>query len=242
MAIMPPVDLLLTELRGVFGDRLETLLTFGSHASTPDQTGVSSPAASGRLLHTLAVVDAVTFVDLAACASLSAGWLRRGLATPLILGADELRRSFDAFPLELAEIVATRRVIAGKDPLAAAVIKPEDLRQACEVQARSHLLHLREGYIEAAARTSAVAALVTSSAAPFKALLCNVARLEGADCAESSALAAYAATLGLPASVLERLQASGSSAAIKRADAGRLYTDCLDAAERLARYVDQWAC
>ena len=62
----------------------------------------------------------------------------------------ELRRALDAFPLELSEIIATRRVVAGHDLFADIVVPKQELRRACEVQARGHVLHLREGYIEAA--------------------------------------------------------------------------------------------
>jgi hypothetical protein len=240
MEIMPAVDLLLGDLRRVFGDRLSALLAFGRYGSEAGNADASVAPASGRLLHTLAIVDEVTFADLEACAPLSAAWSRRGLAIPLILGTDELARSLDAFPLELAEIIATRRLIAGTDPFSSGAVRPEDVRRACEVQARSHLLHLREGFIEAAGRASAVARLVGASAAPFRALLVNLARLERAGCANPSELAAYGRTLGLSAPVVERLQAEGRSAAVNRADARRMYADCLEAADRVVRYVDRW--
>ena len=39
----------------------------------------------------------------------------------------------------------------------ALTVDPADLRRACEVQARSHLLHLREGYLETRGRADALA-------------------------------------------------------------------------------------
>src|SRR5207244_13529705 len=115
----------------VFGDRLRMVAAFG-HAS-----------------HTVAVVDNVTAADLDKCAAFSHGWKKIGLAPPLVMAVGELSRALDAFPLEFSEILATRKLIAGTDLLADLKVPSEDLRRACEVQARSHLVHLREGYIEA---------------------------------------------------------------------------------------------
>lgn len=170
------------DLRGVFGSRLHSLLVYGAAAA--DASGASrNDSADPRPdpIHTLALVDRVALADLAACAGLAAAWRRRGLAMPLIVPAGEFARSLDAFPLEYGEIIARHAVIAGSSPFEGLGVKPDDVRRACEVQAKSHLLHLREGYIEAGGRPSEVARLVARSAAPFAALLANALRLLGAD-------------------------------------------------------------
>ena len=106
-------------------------------------------------------------------------WNKAGLDAPLLIVEGELRRALDAFPLELSEIIATRRVVAGPDLFADIVVPKQDLRRACEVQARGHVLHLREGYIEAAGDSKKIAALVSAAIPPFRALVKNVARLDG---------------------------------------------------------------
>src|SRR5262245_10078882 len=156
-------DRLAAQLREVFGDRLKMVATFGADA------------------HTCAIVESVTTEDLDKCARLfggSAGWKSAGLGAPLLISSDELKRALDAFPLEFSEIIATRRLIAGDDLLTTLSVPAEDLRRACEVQARSHLVHLREGYIEAGGDRKAVAALVAASKSPFQALVSNIARLD----------------------------------------------------------------
>ena len=49
-----------------------------------------------------------------------------------------------------------------------------DVRRACEVQARSHLLHLREGFLETRGRSDALADLIVQSAAAFAALVGSI--------------------------------------------------------------------
>ena len=100
-----------------------------------------------------------------------------GINTPLILPDEEFRRSLDAFPLEYGEIIRAHVVLFGDDPFAGATIVREDLRRACETQVKSHLVHLRESFIETRGNPRAVGELVRTAAPAFAALLRNVARL-----------------------------------------------------------------
>src|SRR5204863_6766614 len=112
--------------------------------------------------------------------ALVARWHDSGLATPLIVASHEFERSLDVFPLEFGAIIADHVVVTGADPFDALSVDAGDIRRACEVQARSHLLHLREGYLETAGRADALAVLIVDSAPAFAALLESMARLEGA--------------------------------------------------------------
>jgi hypothetical protein len=226
------VDALHADLQAVFGQRLQSLVVYGVHAK---QTVV---AASTELVNTLALVDAVTFHDLTACARYGAKWAKRRLAVPLLLGADEFRRSLDAFPLEYGDIIGHHIVIMGAEPFRDANVKLEDLRRGCELQAKSHLIHLREGFIEAGGDARAVSRLIAASARPFTALLANVLRLQGVEPATPDQIASFAETsLGLPAAVVTRVvNADGKPPG----DAMTFYRDYLGAVERLWNLVDEW--
>src|SRR5215216_2219067 len=152
---------LVSDLRNVFGDRLRSVVAYGPHLE--GQT--TAP------LTCLALVGSLTAADLEGCARRAAGWHRAAVATPLILPEDEFRRSLDAFPLEYGEIIRAHRRLFGSDPFAGVAIAAEDLRRACEAQVKSHLVHLREGYIEAGGHPSRIAELVRASAPGFAALL-----------------------------------------------------------------------
>ena len=194
---MSATDTLAAQLMEIFGPRLKMVATFGAET------------------HTCALVDSLTVDDLGRCAALSGGWKRLGLVPPLIVVRDELARALDAFPLEFSEIIATRRLIVGTDLFEGLKVPEDDLRRACEVQARGHLVHLRQGFIEAAGDAAAVARLVSASAVPFRALLANVARLDG----------------------------SSVDGLMKRLELGyqtKGFSEGLRAAERLVEYVDRW--
>jgi hypothetical protein len=195
---MSSIDALAAQLKDIFNDRLRMVAAFGDDANT------------------CAVVQTLTIEDLDRCAAHTDKWNKAGLDAPLLIVERELRRALDAFPLELSEIIATRRVIAGTDMFAEIMVPKHDLRRACEVQARGHVLHLREGYIESSGDPKRVAALVSAAIPPFRALVKNVARLEGIS----------------PKALVTQLNLDNFE---------KGFPDALRAAERIVEYVDRWS-
>jgi len=218
----PALQTLETDLRGIFGAHLQSLVHYGGHvhkAIDDHAHGHHAPV----LVHALVVVEALTATDLTECAKRITSWHDAGLATPLILPAAELARSLDTFPFEFSAILADHVVVAGRDPFEGLHIEPADLRWACEVQARSHLLHLRQGYVEARGRGDALAVLIVRSAPAWQSLLGNVARLENT-----------------PAPVDDVVKLTGVKE-IANEVAVRMFPSYLDAVERLTKDVDGWS-
>jgi|SRR5712691_10750198 len=229
----PAVDALVGDLRNVFAERLQSVVVYGAHAEGAG--GDSQPVLC------LALVATLDGADLDACARYAPRWKRQGLAIPLLLPGIEFRRSLDAFPLEYAEIIHAHKRVYGEEPFAGLTIRPEDLRRACETQAKSLLLHLREGFLEAGGRPHEVAQLVVASVPAFAALLRNVGRLHDVSVKDRAAATREGARIaGLPdvivADVLRLEQPRGVSAA----DPARLFPDYLATVEQLARFVDAW--
>lgn len=191
------IDALAGQLKEIFGDRLRMVAAFGDHGGA------------------CVVVESLTLGDLDRCAAHTVKSKTSGLETPLFFITGELRRALDAFPLEFSEIIATRRVVAGVDMFAEIQVPKQDLRRACEVQARGHVVHLREGYIESGGDARAIATLVSAAIAPFRALVTNVARLEGIS----------------PKALVTRLS-------LDNFETG--FPEALRAAERIVEYVDTW--
>lgn len=213
MPVSDAVAALDRDLRDIFGGRLRSLVAY----ATGDRSkGAAQP--------TLVVVEALTPADLRACAARVAVWHDAGLATPLMLEAPEFARSLDAFPFEFGAILADYEVVSGGDPFEGLRVDPADVRRACEVQARSHLLHLREGYIETRGRSDALADLIARSSPPLSALLKSVARLDAGRTVDP--VLAEVAGLG----------AGPVSPDIAR----RLFPQYLSAIEHLTNEIDRW--
>lgn len=206
---------LAADLHRIFGARLLSLVTYATADEERDG------------LHTLGLVERLTFQDLAACVPLVPGWRRAGCAVPLLLSRDEFVRTLDVFPVEYGDIIAHHVVIAGEDPFGGMQVSEADLRRAIELQVKSHLIHLREGYLENGGRPGAVARLMAASAPPLRALLTNLERLDpGA-----------AGRAGLTPELAQEVAAAARSTI---PDETALLTRYIAAVERLWQEVDGW--
>ena len=223
------LDSLARDLDRVFGQRLRSFVAYrGHHADGP--------------IHSCAIVETLRFEDLTACLPLTDAWHRSNLAVPLLLSPDELQRTTDAFPLEYASIIADHLVIRGDDAFARLSIARGDLRRACEAQAKSHLIHLREGFLESHGEVRAISRLLAHSAGPLRALLANLARLTDAGTAlDDSSLAAFAESrLGVPGNIVRDVFAAAGSQSSTIVDPTPLVMRYLDAAQVIWAHVDEW--
>ena len=213
---------LAADLTRIFRDRFVALVAY-------------DPAAS------LGFVETLTADDLEACSALVETWHREALATPLVLTPDEFRRSLDAFPLEYQAILDRHVLVAGRDPFGGCRIDAADLRRACETQARSHLIHLRQGWMEAGAHPHELVGLVARSAAPLRALLTSVAELQGVKVASADELAAFAEReAGMAGAVVRAVLALENTTPEHDQDVRSLLPAYLEAAGRLWSFIDAW--
>jgi hypothetical protein len=213
-------DRMAQDLGRVFGDRL-TAVVATSHTSGA------------------AFVTSITADDLDACTPLVASWHGEGLSTPVLLTPDEIRRSLDTFPLEYQALIDHHVVIAGDPHLESWVLAPEDLRRACEAQARGHLIHLRLGWLGSGSHPHDRAVLIARSAPALRALLSSVAHLTGALAKGVADLPAVAGTMGLPANLVRDILATETAPEAADALVPRL-PEYLAAAERLWVFIDEW--
>lgn len=234
------------ELQSIFSGRLQSVVIYGlrahAHPSLDPNHG-NGHSAHGRTapIRTLVVVASMTKDDLQACAALVESWHDAGLATPLLIAAGELEQSLDAFPLELDAILADHVVVSGRDPFASLAVDAADVRRACEVHARSHLLHLREGFLETRGRADALSVLIVQSAPAFSALAMSIARLEGRAGDDPAAAARHVERiLKLSGGAVTDVTNLVGVHEITSEEAERIFPPYLDAVERLVAYVNGW--
>jgi hypothetical protein len=227
-------DRLAADLQRVFGGDFVALVASGPTAS-------------------VAFARRIDARDLEALGPLSESWHREGLQSPLLLTPEEFRRSLDAFPVEYQTILDRHVAIAGQPPFDNASVDDRHLRQACEVQAKSHLLHLRQGWMEAGAHHDALESLLARSAAPLRAVLANLARLSADEHSprltthdprprthDPNDLAASGAALaGLPARLIADVLALEQNPDRAEALVSQMPA-YLAACEQLWAYIDTW--
>ncbi len=215
---------LAADLTRVFDDRFVALIATG-----PTRTA--------------AFASAIRADDLEALSALSQRWHLDGLDTPLLITPHEFVRSLDAFPVEYQAMIDRHELIAGVSPFSGERPAEADLRRACEVQAKSFLIHLRQGWLQASDHGhhgEDQAHLVSESAAPLRALIGNVARLHGVGFCSDQEIVAFAATIpGVSAEPVSSVLSLDERPELAEKLMPRM-NDYLMVAERLWAYVDSW--
>ncbi|HUR20505.1 MAG TPA: hypothetical protein VMZ90_06840 [Vicinamibacterales bacterium] len=212
---------LAADLTRVFGDRFVALIATG-----PTRTA--------------GFATAIRAGDLEALSALTQRWQLEGLDTPLLITPHEFVRSLDAFPVEYQAMLDRHELIAGVSPFSGERPAEADLRRACEVQAKSFLIHLRQGWLQASDHHHEQAQLVSESAAPLRALIGNVARLHGVGYCSDQEIVAFAGTIpGVAADLVSGVLSLDGRPELAKPFMPRM-NEYLMVAERLWAYVDGW--
>ncbi|NOT24316.1 MAG: hypothetical protein HOP22_16560 [Nitrospiraceae bacterium] len=160
------------EVEGKFGEQLEGLLLYGSAVRGEFLPGRSN-------LNILLLVSSYDSALLKQYSSLHRQWSKEQIVAPLFLTEEELRRSAEIFPIEFLEIQEQHRVLGGRDPFIGFHVKTDRLREAVAQGFMSHLLRLRQRYVEGNGGDEATAILLPLSITSIVPLLRGVQRLLG---------------------------------------------------------------
>lgn len=224
------LDALAADLHRIFGNRLHSVCAYGVTGDADAE------------IRSIALVQSLDFEDLAACVPLSAGWAKRGLAVPLLLERDEFRRTLDVFPLEYGEIIASHVVVRGDDPFVGLSVAEADRRRGCELQAKSHLIHLREGFLETGGDPRRIARLIGASAEGFRRLLANIVALAAPSFDNDPEHLPEAAEqhIGVPRELTRDIMAAAGRGPSTIAEPTALLARYIAAVERVWEFVDGW--
>ena len=161
-----------TDVKGMFGEQLEGMLLYGSAVRGEFLTGRSN-------LNILLLVSSYDSAILKQYGALHRHWSKEQIVVPLFLTEEELRMSAAIFPLEFLEIQEQHRVLGGRDPFIGFHVKADRLREAVVQGLMSHLLRLRQRYVEGGGSDDATTILLPLSITSTLPLLRGVQRLLG---------------------------------------------------------------
>ena len=120
----------------------------------------------------------------------------------------------------------------------------DDRRRGCEQQAKSHLIHLRESYLETRGDPRDVSRLIAASAPGFGRLLQNIVALvdgQRAGSGDDDIAGRAERQVGVPAELTREVLASASSGGPTTiADPTALLARYVSAVERVWEFVDAW--
>jgi hypothetical protein len=180
-----------TELAAAFGPALRTVVLYGSSESPdfrPDRSDVNFAA----------VADPISFGHLQRVSQWYARWRPERVAAPLLLAPSDLSRSLDVFPLEMLDIQARHRTLAGDELFRDIQVQPANVRLECEREAKGKLVRLRALYLELAGSTVEIRELMLDSRKTFLHVMRGLLYLRGVgwESREAEVVPAFARQFG----------------------------------------------
>ena len=129
---------LIERLKSQFGQRLISVILYGSAAAADDRETEYSD------LNILCVLDTVDAHMLAQSEPVFRWWREQRQPAPLLMSEEEVRTSTDCFPIEFQDMKDRRKVLHGRDVVADLQIDFKFHRAQVEYQLRTKKLRLRQ--------------------------------------------------------------------------------------------------
>jgi len=163
---------LLEKLTKSFGDRLVSVVLYGSAAAGDHDAGFSD-------LNVLCVLTQVTVRELEQSEPIFRWWRDKRNPAPLLLSENEVQRSTDCFAIEFHDIKAHHKILQGKDVITPMVVDNSFYRAQVEHDLRSRLLRLRQKASGALADKDVLRRLLADSVSTFCVLFRHALLLHG---------------------------------------------------------------
>jgi hypothetical protein len=167
------LDQLVGKLRTAFGDRLVSVVLYGS-AAAGDYDGKFSD------LNILCVLSQVTPAELGSSEEIFRWWRGQGSPSPLLLSERELAASADCFAIEFQDIRRQHRILHGADVVSGLQVGDIFYRAQVEHDLRAKLLRLRQKAAGMLSEPDLLRRLLLDSVSTFCVLFRHALVLHGA--------------------------------------------------------------
>ena len=226
----------LTErLKSACGPRLRSVILYGS-AAAGDHTGKRSD------YNVLVVLDRLTLPELKVLEKTTRSWVKAGNPPPLLFTEERLARSVDVFPIEIADMKSSHRVLFGDDPVTNLSIEDDHLRWELESVLKGKLIALRERYLLTNGKSRDVLELLIQSLSSFLVLCRAALRLYQADVPtrKIDALAALARHIPIDTGPFETIEQLKEGAKVPGLVPDDLFAQYLQGLEMVVDAVDDF--
>jgi len=148
------------DLKGIYGEGLQSLILFGSGARGDYVPGKSD-------INFLAILDENAVNDLERLQPLIPKWKKRAVAVPLIMTKAFICSSVDVYPVEFLNMKRHYQVVHGEDVLKDLIFDGKALRLQCERELKGKLMLLRTGFLNTAGKAEDLRRLMAASITAF---------------------------------------------------------------------------
>ena len=148
------------ELKGRLGERLKSVLLYGSAARGDYIAGRSN-------LNLLVVLAQVGMEELSQGNLIFQKYKKKGFVAPLFFTPEYIATSTDSFPMEFLDIKAHHLLLFGEDPFTELPISSQNLRLQCEGEIKGKLVRVRQSFLEIGLDKRKLPQLLTESLTSF---------------------------------------------------------------------------
>lgn len=166
------LEQLVAKLQEAFGDRLVSVVLYGSAAASDHQPKFSD-------YNVLCVLSQLTRSELAASEPIFQWWRGQGSPSPLLLSEAEVTGSTDCFAIEFHDIQRHHRILFGKDVVTSLVVDDSFYRAQVEHDLRAKLLRLRQKAAGMLSEPDQLRRLLADSVSTFCVLFRHALALHG---------------------------------------------------------------
>ncbi len=170
------LEQLVDRLKKAYGDRLKSVILYGSAAAGNHHAKFSD-------LNVLCALREVTTRELEDSGEIVRWWREQGNPSPLLMSEEEIRDSTDCFPIEFHDIKERHRVLFGEDVTRELVIDTSFYRAQVEHDLLAKLLRLRQKAAGAFADKDLMRAMLADSVSTFCVLFRHALLLHGGEAA-----------------------------------------------------------
>ena len=221
------------KLRALYGERLISVILYGSAASGESSRGRSN-------VNLLIVLSSTDIKMLERSSRLIKSYGFRDIS-PVFFTESFIKTSADVFPIEFLDMKENYRVIYGHDVLKDLRVDTKNLRFQCEHELKSKLINIKKVYPRLAGARD-IQELLFKSCTSVAHILRNVLRLTGhkPPYIKKDVLNEAGSVMGLDISAMTRiLEAKNASRAIPANEAGALLGKFTAELENIADAVDK---
>jgi hypothetical protein len=194
------VEQLVDKLRKAYGERLVSVVLYGSAVAGDLQEGFSD-------YNVLCVLTEITPRELAASTEIFRWWREKGNPAPLLVTANEVANSADCFAIEFRDIQRQHQILHGEDVVSGMVVEDVFYRAQVEHDLRAKLLRLRQKAGGMLSDDNLLCRLLADSVSTFCVLFRHALALHGVDAApqKREVIRVAADRFGIDPSAFEKL-------------------------------------
>ena len=226
----------LTEkLKVACGDRLKSVVLYGS-AAAGDHAGKRSD------YNILVVLDRLGLEELRGLSKPARQWVKAGNPVPLFFTKERLAQSVDVFPIEIADIRESHRILFGDDVVSNLPVHKENLRLELEHELKGKLIQLRERFILTDGNSGQTRELLINSLSTFLVLFRAALRLyqDVIPARKIEALQELSHHIQFDTDVFKRVAEMKEKKAVKGTSPETLFKAYLEAVETVVDSVDSF--